>query len=131
VTLYVDAGYFLEDYIEESVAPVPRVRGDDGGVLRRFWRGKADAWIERNLGNLNRAEKPKAKRRVIEVIIETAENMETAPLPVLVMDEIKARMERPVPDYAAIAALLIEGMERQKRIMRRRRDIEALLMLES
>jgi hypothetical protein len=122
---YVDAGYFLDDYILEDT-PVVRARGDDGGTLRRFWKKRADEWVEENLEKLQTARKP---ARVIRVVLESAESMETLPIPVAAIDQIRAAMDRPAPDYTMIAASLIAVLEQKKRAIRKRRDIEALLVL--
>lgn len=122
---YVDAGYFLDDYILEDT-PVVRARGDDGGERRRFWEKRADEWIDANLEKLQTARKP---ARVIRVVLESAESMETLPIPTAAIDQIRAAMERPAPDYTMIAASLIAVLEQKKRAIRKRRDIEALIVL--
>lgn len=122
---YVDAGYFLDDYILED-APTPRARGDDGGAARRFWESRAAQWIEANLEKLQTARKP---ARVIRVVLESAERQEADPLPPAVVAQVRAAMDRPAPDYSAIAATLIVALEQKRRAIRKRRDIEALILL--
>jgi hypothetical protein len=125
---YVDAGYFVDDYILES-APVIIRRGDDAGTIRRFWEKRAQDWIDDNLERLHEAKKAKAKRRVIQVIIESAAAMESPPVPIAALAGIKSALRSDAPDYTAIAAELIAVLEQKRRAIRKRRDIEALLVL--
>lgn len=122
---YVDAGYFLDDYILED-APVVRVRGDDGGERRRFWDKRAEEWIEANLGKLQSTRKP---ARTIRVVLESMESLAAPPVPVAALDQIRSAMNAKTPDYTAIAADLIAVLEQKKRAIRKRRDIEALIVL--
>ena len=121
-------------------APPPArvVRGDDGGQIERYWRKWAEKWIEDNLGEIEAAkDKPRrARKRLAAEIKEAAVEYEvTTPELAHRFDALLLIAEwlaAPEPDYSAIAAeILIQrqilGLWNLKQ--RRRRDIEALLIL--
>lgn len=121
--------------------PAPIIlRGDDVGEFsrERFWRKRAEDWIEDHLealqeanGRPQRARKRLASRIIADVPAFVSAIPEFAPR----VDALAALAERiatPAPDYTALAAAMareaeiIAEWQKQKR---RRRDVEALLML--
>lgn len=117
---------------------VTRAIGDDGGARERFWRSKAEEWLEERLeaiqraaGKPQRVRKRLATRIVADIPAFVSEIPDLAPR----VDAIAAISERLAvqqPDYAAISA----AIERQMALIaawnlmqRRRRDVEALLIL--
>lgn len=135
IALWLTAGFLAG----QSEAPTAAIRrGDDGGARERFWRAKAEEWLEDKLeaikgavGRPQRARKRLATRIVGEIPAFVSEIPDLAPR----VDAIAALAERlkaPQPDYSALAA----AVERQMALIaawntrqRRRRDVEALLML--
>lgn len=121
-----------------SVAPVRVWRGDDGGELERYWRKWAEKWAKETLGEIEEAKtKPRKARKRIAAKIkeEAAEYAVTAPEMAPRIDALQmiaGWLAAPEPDLTAIAAEVM----RQRAILddwtlrqRRRRDIEALLIL--
>lgn len=120
-------------------APAVTVRrGDDAGARERFWRKQAEEWLEARLGEAQKAAKAtaRARRRVATRIV--------ADVPVFVsaLPEFDARIDAlgmiaerllaPVVDYSSLAAQVAREMEfvaEWQRQQRRRRDIDALLVL--
>ena len=117
---------------------VPRAIGDDGGVRERFWRSKAEEWLEDRLEAIQRAAgKPQRvrKRLATRIVADVPDFVSEIPDLAPRVDAIAALSERMAvqkPDYAAISA----AIERQMALVaawntmqRRRRDVEALLIL--
>lgn len=137
IALWLTAGFLAG---QSEAPPVAIRRGDDAveGARERFWRAKAEEWLEDRLeaikgavGRPQRARKRLATRIVGEIPAFVSEIPDLAPR----VDAIAALAERlkaPQPDYSALAA----AVERQMALIaawnvkqRRRRDVEALLML--
>lgn len=115
-----------------------RSRGDDGGVRERFWRAKAEEWlqdqleaVERAVKAPQRARKRLATRIVAEVPRFVSEIPEFAPR-VSDLDALLRQLMAPQPDHSAIAEAVARQMaliEAWNTIQRRRRDMEAILVL--
>lgn len=119
-------------------APILRRGGDDGGARERFWRAKAEEWLEDRLeaikgaaGRPQRARKRLAARIVGEIPAFVAESEDMAPR-LAALERLTDRLSQPTPDYSAIANAVAREMaiiaEWQKH-QRRRRDLDALLVL--
>lgn len=115
-----------------------RSRGDDGGARDRFWRHKAEEWLQDKLealegavGRPQRARKRLATRIIADVPDFVSEIPDLAPR-VNAIETLAQRLLQPAPDYSAIAEAVAAQMaliEAWKTIERRRRDVEALLIL--
>ena len=115
-----------------------RSRGDDGGARDRFWRHKAEEWLQDNLEALEGAvERPqRARRRLATRIIAdvpdfVSEIPDLAPR-VDALARLGERLQAPQVDYTAIAQAVAAQMaliEAWNTRQRRRRDMEALLIL--
>ena len=119
-----------------------RPRGDDAfrssGAAQRFWRAKAAEWLEARLGAAQKATMApaRARRRVANRIVADVPAFVSA-LPefdarVDALGMIAERLLAPSVDYSALAAQVAMEMEfvaNWQRQQRRRRDIDALLVL--
>lgn len=115
-----------------------RSRGDDGGARDRFWRHKAEEWLQDNLEALEGAvERPqRARRRLATRIVAdvpefVSEIPEFAPR-IDALERLGERLQAPQVDYLAIADAVAAQMaliEAWNTRQRRRRDVEALLIL--
>ena len=113
-------------------------RGDDAGARERFWRKQAEEWLEARLGEAQRATTApaRARRRVANRIVADVPVFVSA-LPefdarVDALGVIAERLLAPSVDYSALAAQVAMEMEfvaNWQRQQRRRRDIDALLVL--
>jgi hypothetical protein len=115
-----------------------RSLGDDGGARERFWKAKAEEWledqleaIERAVAQPQRARKRLAMRIVADVPAFVADDPELAPR-VSAIDALAQRLAQPTPDYSAIAEAVAQQMalvQAWNTKQRRRRDMDALLVL--
>jgi hypothetical protein len=119
-------------------APARVYRGDDGGELERYWRKWAEKWVEDTLVEIEEAKtKPrKARKRLAAKIEEQAAEYEvTAPELAPRIDALQmiaGWLAAPEPDLTAIAAEVMAQraiLDAWNLKQRRRRDIEALLIL--
>ena len=134
----LSVSYSLTPGSASGEGTVPRAIGDDGGVRERFWRSKAEDWLEDRLEAIQRAAgKPQRvrKRLATRIVADVPDFVSEIPDLGPRVDAIAALSERMAvqkPDYAAISA----AIERQMALVaawntmqRRRRDVEALLIL--
>lgn len=122
----------------DTPAVVSFRRGDDAGARERFWRRKAEEWLQDKLealegavGRPQRARKRLATRIIADVPDFVSEIPDLAPR-VNAIETLAQRLLQPAPDYSAIAEAVAAQMaliEAWKTMERRRRDIEALLVL--
>ena len=136
IALWLAAGLLAGQ--AEAPALVVR-RGDDGGGAReRFWKAKAEEWLEEQLdaiqgaaGRPQRARTRLATRIVGEVPAFVSELPEMAPR-VDAVTALAERLKAPQPDYSALAAAVERQMEMVaawNTLQRRRRDMDAILVL--
>lgn len=117
-------------------------RGDDAfrttGARERFWRQQAEEWLEEHYGRTLKATKAKrsARKRSAARIVAAAEAASAEMPQIAPQIDILARFARqlaePQPDLTAIAtavAAQLEQMERERTTRRRKRDLEAILLL--
>jgi len=133
---YVDPGYFLDDYINENL--VVRSLGDDGGVRRRFWRSKADEWLQDRLEAMQEAVEgtAKARKRVArtteaQAAFKAVEWPEIVPH-IDILERLADRLAKPQVDRAALDAAIqaqIVAANDRARKARRARDEAAILWL--
>ena len=120
-------------------APAVTVRrGDDAGARERFWRSKAEEWLEGQLEAVQRAAKGPARARkrlatriVADVPEFVSEIPEFAPR-IDALERLTARLLAPQVDYSQIAQAVAAQMalvEAWHVKERRRRDVDALLVL--
>lgn len=118
------------------LAAATRRGGDDApGARERFWRAKQDEWEEQALKRVAQAvSKPRKarKRFVADFLQEIESDAVAASFGPSRIDGIIAALSQPAPDYTALAAVVAAHLaeieaERVKR--RRKRDLEAVLML--
>lgn len=139
VVMTLDSLDYAVSLPDVGVSTALRVRrGDDGGERERFWRRKAEEWLEDYLEKLPEvAKKPaRTRRRAAKRLLEDAEAM-AAQIPPLAprIDYIAAlvrQLAEPRPDYTALATAIaaqMEQVEAEKRARRRKRDLEAVLLL--
>lgn len=123
-------------------APSVAQRGDDAfrsnGARERFWRRKAEEWLEDHLEQTLRAtKKKKSARKRAGTRIVAAANAAAAEMPEIapkidLIARFAAQLSAPDPDLMAIAtavAAQLEQVETEKRTRRRKRDLEAVLLL--
>lgn len=113
-------------------------RGDDAGARERFWRAKAEEWLEDRLEAVKRAargtqraRKRLATRIAADVPAFVSEIPDLAPR-VDALARLGERLQAPQVDYTAIAQAVAAQMaliEAWNTRQRRRRDMEALLIL--
>ena len=112
-------------------------RGDDAfrssGARERFWRKKAEDWLDEQLENVKRDERrsPTARKRVVRRFRANLDEYESVVAMPLISDILR-QMARPQPDYTALAMMIIaaqDAMARERIMQRRKRDIETLLVL--
>lgn len=111
-------------------------RGDDAPSAReRFWRAKQDEWEEQALKRVARAvSKPKKarKRFVADFLREIKADAVAASFGPPRLDTVIAGLSQPTPDYTALAAVVaaqLAEIEAERVQRRRKRDLEALLLL--
>ncbi len=135
ITLWLAAGLLAG----QAEAPIVTVRrGDDAGARRRFWQAKAEEWLQERLEAVQRAAKGPARARkrlatriVADVPKFVSEIPEFAPR-VDALERLTAQLLAPQVDYSQVAQAvaaqmaLIEAWHIKER---RRRDVEALLVL--
>lgn len=134
---YVADGYWDAGYTEQDVCGIapPAPRGDDAfrssGQREQFWRTKAEAQLEELLDRAEQAATapPKARARVVEAFaLVEWEKLPEAPT----TRDLLATLKADEADYTHIAALVMairEEIEAERTKRRRKRDIEAVLML--
>lgn len=135
---YVEPGYWLEGYAEGDSQQLAVVIDPDYSAPRsRFWRQKQSEWLEDRLEQIKQAApKPrKARKRIArEILAELPHIAESAPQS-LQIDVVRSLLERiaaPSPDYTAIAAVVaaqMQQIEAERTARRRKRDMEAVLIL--
>lgn len=117
-------------------------RGDDAfrssGSREEFWRRKAEEWLEEHLQRVQSAagEGRSARKRAARRIVEAAERA-LVEMPQIAprIDMIAAfarQLAEERPDFTALAAAVAAQMaqvEAEKRARRRKRDLEAVLLL--
>lgn len=126
---YVQSGYWLDGYVLEAS------RGDDAfrshGARNKFWQEKAEDELEALLDQAEEAaEAPKQTRQsVVEAFaLVEWEELPAAPRTRDLLQSLKAK----APDYTHIAALVIairQQIEADRTRRRRKRDLEAVLLL--
>lgn len=117
-------------------------RGDDAfrsaGATRKFWAEKADEWLEKSLSRVKAAaEKPVAARETVadDILSEASDRLIDWPAfapQIDAVQRIAQRLAVPAVDYSEIARYIADQMqavEAARRAMRRKRDLEAILML--
>ena len=113
-------------------------RGDDAppSARERFWRAKAEEWLEGYLERLPRPRKAKQAAKLAKVFeAQAAEYLAAVPEIAPRVDAIAQMLELltvPQPDYTALAMAVAAEMEilaADRRARRRKRDVEAILML--
>lgn len=128
--------------ITGQITATPRPRGDDAfktsGQRERFWRAKAEEWLEDRLEAVKRAargpqraRKRLATRIAADVPAFVSEIPDLAPR-VDALARLGERLQAPQVDYTAIAQAVAAQMaliEAWNTRQRRRRDMEALLIL--
>ncbi len=122
-----------------ETAPIVTVRrGDDAGARRRFWEAKAEEWLQERLEAVQRAAKGPArgrKRLATRIIADMPEFVSELPefaSRVDALERLTAKLLAPQVDYSQIAQAVAAQMafaEAWATKQRRRRDVEALLML--
>ena len=134
---YVADGYWVDGYTEQDVCGITPTapRGDDAfrtsGHRERFWQAKAEEQLASLIDRAEQAigEPRKARREVAEAFaLVEWEALPQAPK----TREMLAAIVAPQPDYTEIAALImvIRGeIEAERKTRRRKRDMEALLLL--
>ena len=133
-TRFVNANAFGSHTITNGEVLALR-RGGDDSPRERFWRAKQDEWEEQALKRVAQAvSKPRKarKRFVADFLREIQDDAVAASVGPSRVDGIIAALSQPAPDYTALAAVVAAHLaeieaERVKR--RRKRDIEAVLML--
>jgi len=118
-----------------DVTPPSRPRGDDAfrtsGQRDRFWRERAEEHLEDLLDRAEQAATApqKARRRVAEAFaLVEWEKLPEAPR----TRDLLATLKSEAPDYTHIAALVMAiraEIEAERTKRRRKRDMEALMML--
>lgn len=121
-----------------DVAPPPVVIDPDYVAPRaKFWSQKQSEWLEDRLEQIKQAApKPrKARKRIArEILTELPQIAESTPQS-LQIDVVRSLLERiaaPSPDYTAIAAVVaaqMQQIEAERTARRRKRDMEAVLIL--
>ena len=119
----------------EDVVTPTAPRGDDAfrtsGQRERFWRERAEEQLEDLLARAEQAATApqKARKRVVEAFaLVEWEELPEAPR----TRDLLASLKSEQPDYTHIAALVLqirEQIEAERTRRRRKRDIEAVLML--
>lgn len=120
-------------------SPVVHASFDPDYVAPRakFWSQKQSEWLEDRLEQIKQAApRPrKARKRIArEILTELPQIAESAPQS-LQIDVVRALAERiaaPSPDYTAIAAVVaaqMQQIEAERTARRRKRDVEAVLIL--
>jgi len=123
-----------------STGQVVTIRGDDAfgssGARERFWRKRAEDWLQENLPELQDAiSAPKRERKRIarDFLAAVPETNDSELRPVLTAAANIARaLLAPAPDYTALAMQVAHEMalvEQAKAKRRRQRDAEAILLL--
>lgn len=142
VTVDLDVIGYTSSLSDLSVSVRSGARGDDAfrsnGARERFWRRKAEEWLEDHLEQTLRAttRKKSARKRAATRIVAAAsaaavEMPEIAPRIDLIA-RFAAQLSAPDPDLIAIAtavAAQLEQVETERRTRRRKRDLEAVLLL--
>lgn len=116
-------------FLFPGVQTVPRARGDDGGVRRRFWRKEAEKWLEKRYEDaVEVIEKPrKARRKFARAFVRQAEEYSPVIGPQIdIMSGIIQRMDSSV-DMVELAGEMLVAMEQIRR--RRRRNDDAVILL--
>jgi hypothetical protein len=115
-------------------APEPQAapRGDDAfhtsGARDRFWQAKAEEELQDLLEQAQDAvSKPVAARQAIADDFALVEWRELPQAPQI--GALLAQLTAPQPDYTALAASILAEMERARMNARRKRDIEAIMVL--
>lgn len=116
-----------------SGGEAPRPRGDDAfrssGQRERFWRERIEEELEELLERAAQPAPRKARRRVVEAFaLVEWEKLPEAPR----TRDLLASLKSEQPDYTHIAALVLqirEQIEAERTRRRRKRDLEAVLML--
>jgi hypothetical protein len=127
LTLY---GHDLTLYPAAVIASAPR--GDDAfrtsGAREGFWKAKAEEELQGLLEQAQEAiSKPVEARKAVAddfALIEW-EALPQAPQ----IGAVLSALVKPQPDYTALAAMIMAEMERLRIKARRKRDIEALMVL--
>lgn len=133
-TVFVNASTFGAHTVSGDVVTVRR--GDDAPSPReRFWRAKQDEWEEQALKRVAQAvSKPKKarKRFVADFLREIEKDAVAASFGPSRLDTVIAGLSQPTPDYTALAAVIaaqLAEIEAERAKRRRKRDLEALLLL--
>lgn len=132
---YVADGYWDQGYTEQdvcSVGPPNVARGDDAfrsnGQRERFWRERAEREFEALLSRAEAvAEAPrKARQRVVEefALVKWARLPEARRV-----RDLLASLKSDEPDHTHVAALVLAIREEIRIQRRRKRDVEALMVL--
>lgn len=142
VTVSLDALDYAATLPDVAVQTASRARGDDAfrssGAREEFWRRKAEEWLEEHLQRVQSAtgEGRSARKRAARRIAEAAERaLEEMPQIAPRIDMIAAfarQLAEERPDFTALAAAVAAQMaqvEAEKRARRRKRDLEAVLLL--
>jgi hypothetical protein len=141
---YVEDGYWDVGYTEQDVCGIAqRPRGDDAfrssGAREAFWRKRAEEALEEQLEALvavsGEGRSETSRRRVARRFRAKLEQFDAAPvvannLPLI--SEVLREFTRPRPDYTALAVSIMaaqEAIARERIKARRKRDIEALLVM--
>lgn len=142
VTVSLDALDYAATLPEVAVQTASRARGDDAfrssGAREEFWRRKAEEWLDEHLQRVQSAagEGRSARKRAARRIVEAAERA-LVEMPQIAprIDMIAAfarQLAEERPDFTALAAAVAAQMaqvEAEKRARRRKRDLEAVLLL--
>lgn len=138
----VSVAYGLLAGIASGSVAVSGGRGDDAfrsaGASRRFWDDRAAAWLQESIDRAQEAAtKPLQARAGIagSIVAETQERLLEWPAfapQINAIQRIADRLLAPTVDYsefARYAAEQMQAIEAARRAIRRKRDLEALLML--
>lgn len=139
-TLFVNANTFGTYTVTIESSPQPSsvvIDADYVAPRAKFWSQKQSQWLEDRLEQIRQAApKPrKARKRIArEILTELPQVAESAPQ-ILKIDVVRSLLERiaaPSPDYTAIAAVVaaqMQQIEAERTARRRKRDMEAVLIL--
>lgn len=134
---YVQDGYWENDYTVADICGIAPAapRGDDAfrtsGQRERFWREQAEEQLEELLERAEQAATAprKARRRVVDAFaLVEWEKLPEAPR----TRDLLASLRSEQPDYMLIAALVLQirqEIEADRVKRRRKRDLEAVMML--
>lgn len=133
---YVQTDYWDAGYTDQDVCEVVTRRGDDAGfrsagAREQFWKAKAEEWLGDRLEEAREAVQAETKAEFAAVIapkvtVALMQWPEFRPM-IDAVSRLASAMKVEEPDPQIWAQ--IAEIERQRRVMRRRKDENALMML--